>query len=34
MPHVDHLAAWTKRNGRYGKQITAALRNQLPCDLP
>ena len=33
MPHVEHLAAWTERNGRYGDQITAALMNQLPCDL-
>jgi hypothetical protein len=34
MPHVDHLAAWTERNVRYGAQMTAALENQLPCDLP
>ena len=34
MPHVDHLAAWTERNMHYGAQMTAALENQLTCDLP
>ena len=33
MPHVDHLARWSKRNRQLRrKQIRTALRDQLPCD--
>jgi len=33
MPHVDHLARWSQRNGNYGDQIKSALQGQILCDL-
>jgi 5-methylcytosine-specific restriction endonuclease McrA len=33
MPHIDHLVAWSERNRERGSEITAALKDRLPCDL-
>jgi 5-methylcytosine-specific restriction endonuclease McrA len=33
IPHVNHLAAWSERNRQHGSEITAALKDRLPCDL-
>lgn len=33
MPHIDHLVTWSERNREHGSEMTAALKDRLPCDL-
>lgn len=32
--HVSHLAKWTERNEKQGKDIETTLKSVIPCDLP